>query len=82
MERTKELIIGITIVLKEDGTYTQTNLVTVAGITENYSGKFTISKAQDLSTIITFSANDASYKITGNNEFTSATGAVIKYQGN
>lgn len=72
----------ITIVLKEDGTYTQTKLITVAGVTENYSGKFTLSNVQTIGTYITFSANEEAYKITGNNQFTSETGAVIKYEGN
>lgn len=72
----------ITIVLKEDGTYTQTNVITVAGITENYSGKFTLSNVQGLGTFITFSANDEAYQITGNNQFTSSKGAVIKYVEN
>lgn len=70
----------ITIVLKEDGTYTQTKLITVAGVTENYSGKFTLSNVQGIGTYITFSANEEAYQITGNNQFTSSTGAVIKYQ--
>lgn len=72
----------ITIVLKEDGTYTQTKLITVAGITENYSGKFSLSNVQGIGTYITFSANEEAYRITGNNQFTSETGAVIKYEGN
>ena len=72
----------ITIVLKENGTYTQTKLITVAGVTESYSGKFTLSNIQGIGTYITFSANDEAYQITGNNQFTSSTGAVIKYQGN
>ena len=42
----------ITIVLKEDGTYTQTKLITVAGITENYSGKFSLSNVQGIGTYI------------------------------
>lgn len=71
----------ITIVLKEDGTYTQTKLITVAGITENYSGKFYLSNVQGIGTYITFSANEEAYRITGNNQFTSETGAVIKYEG-
>lgn len=70
----------ITIILNQDGTYTQTNLVTVAGVTENYSGKFTLSNIQGMGTYITFSANDVSYKITANNQFTSPTGAIIKYE--
>lgn len=72
----------ITIVLKEDGTYTQTKLITVAGITEKYSGKFTLSNIQEIGTYITFSANEEAYKITADNQFTSETGAVIKYIGN
>lgn len=72
----------ITIVLKEDGTYTQTKLITVAGITENYSGKFYLSNVQGIGAYITFSANEEAYIITGNNEFTSETGAIIKYVGN
>ncbi len=72
----------ITIVLKEDGTYTQTNLITVAGMTEKYSGKFTLSNVEGLGTFITFSANDEAYQITGNNEFTSSKGAVLKYVEN
>ena len=72
----------ITIVLKEDGTYTQTKLITVAGITENYSGKFYLSNVQGIGIYITFSANEEAYRITGNNQFTSETGAIIKYIGN
>lgn len=72
----------ITIVLKEDGTYTQTKLITVAGITENYSGKFSLSNVQGIGTYITFSANEEAYRITENNQFTSETGAIIKYEGN
>lgn len=72
----------ITIVLKEDGTYTQTKLITVAGVTENSSGKFTLSNIQGIGTYITFSSNEEVYRITGNNEFTSETGAVIKYIDN
>ncbi len=68
--------------MKPDGTYTQTNLVTVAGMTETYSGTFTLSNVQGIGTYITFSANEEAYKITANNEFTSSTGAVIKYTGN
>ncbi len=72
----------ITIILKPDGTYTQTNLITVAGMTETYSGTFTLSNVQGMGTYITFSANDEAYQVTGNNQFTSTTGAIIKYEGN
>lgn len=72
----------VTIVLREDGTYTQTNLITVAQMTETYSGTYTIIKDQTLGNIIKFSANDAYYQITENDQFTSRAGAVIKYEGN
>ncbi len=68
--------------MKPDGTYTQTNLVTVAGMTETYSGTFTLSNVQGIGTYITFSANEEAYQVTGNNQFTSTTGAIIKCEGN
>ena len=71
-----------TIVLNADGTYTQTNVIIVAEMTENYSGTFSISYDQTLGAIIQLSANDACYQITGDNQFTSATGSIIKYEGN
>lgn len=71
-----------TIVLNADGTYTQTNVVIVAEMTENYSGTYRIIDDQNLGKIIILSANDAWYKITANNQITSATGTVIKYEGN
>ena len=49
-------------------------------MTENYSGKFTLSNVQGIGTYITFSANDEAYLITGNDQFTSETGAIIKYK--
>lgn len=72
-----------TIVLKEDGTYTQKNIsTTTQNAVQTYSGTFTISNVQGVGLYITFSANDGAYQITGNNQFTSTNGAVIKYQGN
>ncbi len=70
----------ITIELKEGGTYTQTNLITAAGMTETYTGTFTLSNIQGIGTYITFSVNEEAYKITGNNQFESSTGAIIKYE--
>ena len=69
-----------TIVLNSDGTYTQTNVVIVADMTEKYSGTYTISNDQNLGTIIQLSANDAYYFVTGNNQFTSVTGSIIKLE--
>lgn len=71
-----------TIVLNADGTYTQTNVIIVAEMTESYSGTFSISYDQTLGAIIKLSANEACYQITGDNQFTSATGSIIKYEGN
>ena len=71
-----------TIVLNEDGTYAQTNVIIVADMTENYYGTFTLSYDQSLGLIIKLSANDACYQITGDNQFTSSTGSVIKYEEN
>ena len=70
----------ITIVLKEDGTYSQVNLITVAGITETYTGTYTIINDTNIGPIIRFSITDSSYLITGNNQFTSLTGSgeIIK----
>ena len=46
-------------------------------LTENYSGTYRIVDDQNLGKIIILSANDAWYKITANNQITSATGTVI-----
>lgn len=51
-------------------------------MTESYSGRFSLSNVQGIGTYITFSANEEAYRITGNNQFTSETGAIIKYEGN
>lgn len=69
-----------TIVLKEDWTYTQTNFVIVANMTETYSGTFKIVEDENLGRIIILSADDNYYKITGNDELTSKTGSIIKHE--
>ena len=71
-----------TIVINEDGTYTQTNVIIAAEMTEEYTGTYKIVDDQNLGRIIILSANDAWYKITGNNQITSVTGSIIKYEGN
>ena len=71
-----------TIVLKEDWTYTQTNFITIGEMTETYSGTFKIVEDANLGPIIVLSEDDNYYKITGNNQFTSKTGSIIKYEGN
>lgn len=73
----------ITITLKQDGTYVQVNSSTATqSATQTYSGKFTINKVEGVGLFIIFSVDEEPYQITGNNEFTSNKGAVIKYQGN
>lgn len=69
-----------TIELKEDWTYTQTNFIIVANMTETYSGTFKIVEDENLGRIIILSADDNYYKITGNNELTSKTGSIIKQE--
>ena len=49
-------------------------------MTETYTGTFSLSNIQGIGTYITFSANDEAYKIIGNDQFESSTGAVIKYE--
>ena len=57
-----------TIVIKADGTYTQKNTITIAGVTEKYSGTYKVIDRQNVGSFIQFSANDAIYQITANNE--------------
>lgn len=68
-----------TIILNEDWTYTQTNKIIAADMTENYSGTFKIVEDESLGKIIILSADDNYYKITGNNQLTSKTGSIISY---
>lgn len=69
-----------TIILNEDWTYTQTNRIIIADMTENYSGTFKIVEDENLGKIIVLSADGSSYIITGNNQITSKTGAIISHE--
>ena len=73
----------ITIVLKSDGTYSQKNIITVANITENYTGTFKVVDRGDLGMYIMLSANDAMYQVSGNNRLTviSGSGEMLNYTG-
>lgn len=69
----------VTIELREDGTYTETRLITAGNMEETYTGTFSLIRQQGVGDTIRLSADNTSYKVTGNNEFTSKTGAIIRY---
>ena len=73
----------VTISIKSDGTYTQENYITEAGIRETYTGKYGV-QSQGNNTYIVFSANDSTYQVSGNNQLTTMSGSaqVINYSGN
>ena len=73
----------IKISINQDGTYTQENYITEAGIRETYSGKYGIN-TQGNNTYIVLSANDSMYQVTANNQLTvmSGSGQIINYSSN